>query len=105
MKQTVAENRSSYAFVTDPIERSALGPWSHTLLWESARPYIYARTTGDGRMIVGGEDDAINAPPRRDAKVEKKAATLLKRARRLFPQMPLTPDFAWGGTFAETKDG
>ena len=105
LKQKVATNRSSYAFVTDPIDRGLLGTWADTLLWESARPYVYTRTTRDGRMLVGGEDDAIDIPARRDANVEKKAAKLMKRARTLFPQMPLTPAFAWAGTFAETKDG
>ena len=27
------------------------------------------------------------------------------QVRRLFPHLPLQPAFAWGGTFAETKDG
>jgi len=25
--------------------------------------------------------------------------------QRLFPQLPVTPAFAWAGTFAETRDG
>ena len=75
------------------------------MLWESARPYVYTRATRDGRILVGGEDDAIDVPARRDANVQKKSTKLMKRARTLFPQLPLTPAFAWGGTFAETKDG
>ncbi len=105
LKQKVARNRSSYAFITDPIDPALLGPLADTMLWESARPYLYVRSTGDHRLLVGGEDDAVDIPARRDARVEKKAGTLLKALGRLFPALPLQPAFSWGGTFAETADG
>src|SRR5690606_28133541 len=73
LKQSVAKNRSSYAFITDPIEKSDLGPLASTMLWESARPYLYMRTTGDGRLLVGGDDDDLDIPARRDKRVEGKA--------------------------------
>ena len=103
--QDVAVNRSSYAFVTDPIDAELLGPLRDTLLWETARPYLYMRSTRDGRLLVGGEDDAIDIPMRRDALVDRKARKLAKRAMALFPDLPLAPAFAWAGTFAETADG
>ncbi len=105
LRAKVASNRSSYAFVTDPIGAKKLGPWSKTIFWESARPSIYSRSTADGRLLVGGEDDQIDIPARRDARVEKKVGVLLKRARKLFPTLDLEPTFAWAGTFAETPDG
>ena len=105
IKQRVAANRSSYAFVSDPIDVERLGIWSRTLMWESERPYAYARTTQDHRLMMGGEDDTIDIPARRDGRVEKKANILVKRARSLFPAMGVEPAFAWAGTFAETKDG
>lgn len=105
LPQKVARNRSSYAFVTDPIAREELGPLASTMIWESARPYLYMRTTGDGRLMVGGEDDDIDIPARRDERVGKKAETLVKQVKTLFPDLPLNPTFSWGGTFAETEDG
>ncbi len=105
LKQDVARNRSSYAFITDPIADDALGALRDTMMWESARPYVYLRSTGDGRLLVGGEDDAIDIPARRDAMVDRKAQTLVKKVQKLFPHLPLQPAFAWAGTFAETKDG
>ena len=105
LKQKVARNRSSYAFITDPIEDDRLGPLQSTMVWESARPYLYMRATGDGRLLVGGEDDAIDIPARRDARVHKKAATLARKVEKLLPHLPMTPAFAWAGTFAETDDG
>jgi len=105
LRKAVARNRSSYAFVSDPLPAALLGGLVDSLAWETARPYLYLRTTPDRRLLVGGEDDAIDIPARRDARVMAKARKLLKRAEELFPQLPLRPAFAWGGTFAETKDG
>lgn len=105
LKQKFATNRSSYAFVTDPIDPELLGEFNKTLLWESARPYLYMRTTGDGRLLVGGEDDVIDIPLRRDKRVDKKAQTLAKKVAKLFPKLPMNPTFSWAGTFAETTDG
>ena len=101
----MAQNRSSYAFITDPIDEDLLGPLKNTMVWESARPYLYMRSTGDGRLLVGGEDDSIDIPAKRDARVEKRARTLGRKVAGLFPHLPLTPAFAWAGTFAETEDG
>lgn len=105
LQQKVARNRSSYAFITDPIDPALLGALTTTMVWESARPYLYLRSTGDHRLLVGGEDDAVDIPARRDRRVQAKAATLMKQVARLFPQLPLQPAFSWGGTFAETADG
>ncbi|WP_058834249.1 NAD(P)/FAD-dependent oxidoreductase [Luteimonas abyssi] len=101
----VASNRSSYAMITDPIDDAHLGVLAHTLVWESARPYLYMRTTDDGRLLVGGEDDAVDVPARRDARVQKKAARLRRKVKALFPRLAINPAFSWAGTFAETDDG
>ncbi|GGD54960.1 NAD(P)/FAD-dependent oxidoreductase [Pseudoxanthomonas indica] len=105
LDRKVAQNRSSYAFVTDPQDPAALDFLKRTMVWESARPYIYLRSTSDHRIVVGGEDDAVDVPARRDARVKKKAAKLATRVLELFPQLDMRPAFAWAGTFAETRDG
>ncbi|MCG6118569.1 MAG: FAD-binding oxidoreductase [Aquimonas sp.] len=105
LRQRVARNRSSYAYMSDPIDRAQLAWLANTLLWESARPYLYLRSTGDGRLLVGGEDDDRDMPARRDRRVDRKAATLQRKVERLFPQLDARPAFAWAGTFAETTDG
>ena len=98
-------NRSSYAYITDPVEPARLGGLAKAMMWESARPYLYLRPTGDGRLVVGGEDDAIDIPARRDRRVERKTRKLMRRLQTLRPDLDLEPAFAWGGTFAETEDG
>ena len=105
LPQRVARNHSSYAFITDPMSPEALGFLAGTMVWESARPYLYMRGTGDGRLLVGGEDDAMDIPARRDARVAKKQAQLQDKLAGIFPRLDYIPAFAWAGTFAETADG
>ncbi|MBA3542660.1 MAG: FAD-binding oxidoreductase [Deltaproteobacteria bacterium] len=105
LKQRVAKNRSTYAVITEPVADVALGALERTMVWESARPYLYMRTTGDRRLLIGGEDDATDLPARRDARVLKKAGRLIEQVATLFPRLPLEFGFAWAGTFAETRDG
>ena len=105
LPKAVARNRSSYAFITDPMSAEALGYLADTMVWESARPYLYLRSTGDGRLLVGGDDDSVDVPARRDMRVKKKQHRLQKKLAKLFPDLDYTPAFAWAGTFAETKDG
>ena len=105
LRKKVAANRSSYALITDPVDFATLPYLANTLVWETARPYLYMRSTGDGRLLVGGEDDSIDLPLRRDARVQKKAATLARKVARIFPQLDFKPAYSWAGTFAETRDG
>ena len=63
-----------------PPRRRALGRVADTLMWETARPYLYMRSTEDGRLLVGGEDDRIDR--RRDRRVDVKARKLVKVSQR-----------------------
>ncbi|WP_194756368.1 NAD(P)/FAD-dependent oxidoreductase [Aliidiomarina indica] len=105
LKQKVAKNLSTYAFITDPMDKDALGALATTMMWESARPYLYFRCTGEGRLLVGGEDDDVDIPARRDARVREKCHKLIHRISEIFPKFDLIPTFSWAGTFAETDDG
>lgn len=100
----VARLHSSFAFVSEPL-KTFPGWHERALIWETARPYFYARTTADGRALVGGEDVPFRNPAARDGVLPKKVELLLKRAQELFPRLDLAPSFAWAGTFAETEDG
>jgi glycine/D-amino acid oxidase-like deaminating enzyme len=105
LDERVARNRSSYAFISDPLDRQALGCLAETMVWESARPYLYLRGTRDHRVLVGGADDSVDIPDRRDRRVQPKQEKLLAKVRKLLPSLDLRPAFAWAGTFAETTDG
>jgi len=104
LPERVGRLHSSYALVTEPV--GSLAGWTdRCLIWETARPYHYLRTTPDDRILIGGEDRTFRNPELRDALVPKTAAKLLDRARRLFPDIPMEPAYAWAGTFGETEDG
>jgi glycine/D-amino acid oxidase-like deaminating enzyme len=103
LPKPVAKNRSSYAFVSEPLQ---LQPdFARCIGWETARPYLYWRSTDDGRLIVGGEDDRIDIAARRDWRIPRKVEKLLRHLGKLMPNLQPAVGFAWAGTFAETPDG
>jgi len=96
--------KSSFALVSEPIS-SFEGWWERALLWETARPYFYMRTTADKRALFGGADDPFRNPIRRDALIPKKTKLLVKKFTEMFPRIQLDVAYQWAGTFGETKDG
>lgn len=103
LPERVAELNSTYAIVTEPVKNFD-GWGQRCLVWESARPYLYARTTSDNRIIAGGEDDEFRDPGERDKRVPKKADVLLAKLRNRFPRIEMEIAYAWAGTFGETED-
>jgi glycine/D-amino acid oxidase-like deaminating enzyme len=104
LSRPVADLNSTYAMVTEPV-KSFEGWPRRCLIWESAHPYSYARTTADNRIMIGGEDVPFRDASRRDALVSAKGATLLRKVRRLFPRIKMEVAYTWAGTFGETADG
>ena len=102
LSQKVVDLNSSYALVSQPLPETRLEPY---LVWETARPYLYMRTTSDGRILVGGEDVPFRNPKARDALLKRKINKLQKRFLELYPEIPLETAYTWAGTFGETKDG
>lgn len=98
-----AELNSSFVIASKPFEHA---PWpGDYLIWETARPYLYMRTTADRRVIVGGEDVPFSTAHKRDRLVERKAAALAKQFEMLFPDRTIEAAYAWAGTFGTTPDG
>jgi glycine/D-amino acid oxidase-like deaminating enzyme len=96
--------KSTYALISEPVT-SLKGWYRRSLIWESGTPYLYLRTTGDNRIIVGGEDVEIVKASKRDALICRKTAILLRKFHALFPEIQIQRAYAWAGTFGETKDG
>ena len=95
---------SSFALVSEPLPPESRW-WRGAMIWESARPYLYAREDADGRILVGGDDVPFRTPTARDAMIKAKALKLEGHFRKLMPSLKWEPAFAWAGTFAETRDG
>jgi glycine/D-amino acid oxidase-like deaminating enzyme len=75
------------------------------MIWEAAQPYLYLRTTPDGRIICGGEDEDFSDEAARDALLPCKIATLRTKLARLFPGIDTTAEFAWTGSFGTSATG
>jgi glycine/D-amino acid oxidase-like deaminating enzyme len=105
VKTDLHKTASSWAIATPPQSPDAL--WRDgVLVWEASDNYLYARTTADNRIVIGGEDDdAIVEPEARDALMPQKSAIILKKLQALCPQANATADFVWSGAFGETEDG
>ena len=103
LSRKVLELSSTYALIGKQVDPALLWP-GRTLLWETKTPYLYARTTEDNRIIIGGRDDASFNRRKRDAALPGKAARLLGDFGKLFPDIPVQMDFIWAGAFGGTKD-
>src|SRR6185295_7995320 len=75
------------------------------LIWEASDPYLYARTTADGRVIAGGEDEEFSDDERRDALTASKAKRISAKLARLLPQLDARPELRWSGTFGQSRSG
>lgn len=104
LPEPVGRILSTYAMATEREE--SLDGWEdRCLIWETARPYLYLRTTPSGRVLVGGEDERLSDADARDALIARKCSDLARRARGIWPSLRLQPACGWGGFFGETPDG
>ncbi len=105
VKSELHKTASSWAIATPPQEPDAL--WRDgVLVWEASESYLYARTTVDNRIVIGGEDDdSVTDPQERDALMPQKAEIILRKLKALCPNADARADFIWSGAFGETSDG
>jgi glycine/D-amino acid oxidase-like deaminating enzyme len=95
--------QSTWVIATKPQPR-ALWP-SQCMIWEASDPYLYLRTTADGRVLCGGADEPFADASARDALSEQKFAFLRRRLRRMLPHLDTEPAYAWAGTFGTSATG
>ncbi len=94
---------STYAIATVPQMRR-LWP-EQCMIWEASEPYLYMRTTTDGRIVCGGEDEDFSDEEKRDALLARKTKTLARKLGRLIRGADTTVDFAWAGSFGSSATG
>lgn len=102
--EKIVKLKSTYAIVSERMNGATSAIYD-TLFWNTDNPYLYMRSTGDHRLLVGGEDENFKNPVLRDALLNRKEEKLQKSIKRLMPHIEFITDFAWCGTFGETKDG
>lgn len=94
---------STWALATRP-QPSQLWP-REAFIWEASDPYLYLRATPDGRVICGGEDEELQDKEKRDALLPSKIDTISRKLAKLMPQLDVTPEYAWAGSFGVTPTG
>ncbi|MCJ7935172.1 MAG: FAD-binding oxidoreductase [Chryseobacterium sp.] len=104
LNENFVDLKSTYAVVSE-INTDKFKNISHTLVWNTNDPYMYMRTTDDGRLLIGGGDEDFYDAEKRDALLGKKEEEILKTLQKIKPGYHFYPDFVWAGTFGETKDG
>ncbi|SFD77515.1 Glycine/D-amino acid oxidase [Paenibacillus catalpae] len=103
-KEKQASFVSTYTVTTQPV--TDFSTWhNRTLLWETARPYIYIRSTADNRVIIGGLDDNTTYPDDRDRKLIHKSELLIEEFNRRFPDIQVESAYSCAAFYGGMVDG
>jgi glycine/D-amino acid oxidase-like deaminating enzyme len=94
---------STFAMATRP-QPHRLWP-RRAFLWEASEPYLYVRSTRDGRVICGGEDEECPDESVRDRLLPRKIKTIRRKLKRLLPALDTRPDYIWAGSFGTSSTG
>lgn len=104
LKEKIADLFYTYATVSEQGVKLNKNV-QNTLIWTTDDPYLYMRSTDDGRFLIGGEDSKFNFQFFQQKIKERKADKLKAKLLELMPNVEFTEDFSWAGTFGSTKDG
>jgi glycine/D-amino acid oxidase-like deaminating enzyme len=103
LDRRLVKDNSTYALATEPLGDLPRWP-DRALIWETARPYLYLRTTPDNRIVIGGLDERDLTPGERDSLLESKCLQLVARLKEMFPSLEPRVSCAWCGTFLNSPD-
>lgn len=101
----IVDLQSTYAVISENMQPGNDFFKYYTLIWNTADPYLYMRSTPDNRIICGGRDEEFSSPVKRDRLLKHKAKLLGADFKKLLPHIPFKMEFSWTGTFGSTKDG
>lgn len=104
LQEKIADLIYTYAVVSE-AEMKIDPKLNEILIWDTNDPYLYMRTTDDGRFLVGGEDSVFKDTIMQQKIKEEKSRKLIKKLEKVIPKMDFIEDISWGGTFGTTKDG
>jgi len=94
---------ASWAIATRP-QPMLLWP-QKALIWEASDPYFYIRSSVDGRVICGGEDQKVATTDQRNALTECKARRIQHKLSQMFPRLDSSAEFSWTESFGISPDG
>jgi glycine/D-amino acid oxidase-like deaminating enzyme len=96
---------STYATISEALTKPPPYWKDDVVIWNTANPYLYMRSTPDHRIAIGGRDVPFTSPAFRDKLIRKKSSQLRDDFRKLFPHVSFVPEFSWTGNFVTTRDG
>ena len=103
VKDKISINRT-YAFVTHPVKKK-LWP-EEVMIWETKEPYLYLRTTQDGRIVSGGLDEEKDSLVEDQRYIEEKVSELKKSIGKIMADpIVLDVDASYNALFGTVKDG
>lgn len=94
---------STWVIATRP-QPGALWP-QQALIWEASEPYLYLRTTEDGRVICGGEDEDLLDTEKRNSLTVRKTGRIERKLHHLFPHLDSRAVASWTGSFGGSPNG
>src|SRR5690606_8524856 len=95
---------STWAIATSP--GTSYPAWlDQTIVWEASDPYLYLRTTADGRLLAGGRDESSAVRHQDAATLPRKANELAGDVSRLLGITRPTVDRSWSGAFGSSESG
>jgi glycine/D-amino acid oxidase-like deaminating enzyme len=98
----------TFVVATEPLNRAQRGDvgLSDVMVWDTERPYHYARWTPTHRLILGGEDRLLRQGQRRRQQFTTAVRDLREYFETRLPGLEgVHIEFAWEGLFAMTPDG
>ena len=97
----------TYVLATEPIDRAQRDDvgLSDVMVWDTERPYHYARWTPEHRLLLGGEDRLVQPGQRRRQQSTAAARDLRAYFEARLPALAtVRTERAWEGLFAMTAD-
>ena len=105
ISKPIVKLTSTYAIASESLSIAPKFGKNDIVIWTTATPYLYMRTTKDNRIIIGGRDEEFFSHIKRDKSIPHKTKLLENDFTKMFPLIPFKAEFSWAGVFGSTKDG
>ena len=105
ISKPIVKLTSTYAIASEAFNSPIKPGKTDAVIWNTAKPYLYLRSTNDNRIIIGGRDEEFFSHFKRDKLIPEKTKQLQNDFKKIFPLIPFKTEFSWAGIFGSTKDG
>ena len=105
ISKPIVKLTSTYAIASEAFNSQIKLGKNDPVIWNTAKPYLYLRSTNDNRIVIGGRDEEFFSHIKRDKLIPQKTKQLKKDFKKIFPLILFKTEFSWAGIFGSTKDG